>query len=243
MLGFKETEIGIIPEDWEVVRLGDVAELIRGVSWRKDEANKGGVGLPVISIPNIGIGTLDFNFHHFLTKKVSDQKLLKSSDIVFVGSSGSIHNVGRNALIKYLPTNKISFASFLALIRVRKNELISDFLYYLVNSEWVDFKKFVKRAADGKYNFQLRDFQDNALIPLPPLPEQQQIAKVLSTAQCAIEHQDKIIEATRKLKKSLMHNSFTEGLNGEEQKETEIGRVPKSWDVVRLGDVCKQRKE
>ena len=73
-------------------------------------------------------------------------------------------------------------------------------------------------------------------IPLPPLEEQQQIATVLSTIQRAIEHQDKIIETTRKLKKSLMHKLFTEGLNGEEQKETEIGRVPKSWDVVRLGE-------
>ena len=241
--GRKQTEIGLIPEDWEVVRLEKVAELIRGVSWRKDEANKSGIGLPVISIPNIGFGTLDFTFHHFLTKKVSDQKLLKTGDIILVGSSGSIHNVGRNTLIKDLPTNKISFASFLALIRRKKNEILSDFLYYLVNSDWVDFKKFVKRAADGKYNFQLREFQNNILIPLPPLEEQQKIARVLSTIQQAIEQQDKIIETTRKLKKSLLHKSFSEGLNGEEQKETEIGLIPKSWDVVRLGDITEKTKQ
>jgi len=36
-----------------------------------------------------------------------------------------------------------------------------------------------------------------------------------------------------------LHTLFTEGLNGEEQKETEIGRVPKSWGVVRFGDIAK----
>jgi type I restriction enzyme S subunit len=80
-------------------------------------------------------------------------------------------------------------------------------------------------------------------IPLPFVEEQQKIAKVLSTIQRAIEQQDKIIETTRKLKKSLMHKLFTEGLNGEEQKETEIGRVPKSWDVVRLGDITEKTKQ
>jgi type I restriction enzyme S subunit len=66
---------------------------------------------------------------------------------------------------------------------------------------------------------------------------------VLSTVQDAKEKTDAVITATKELKKSLLHKLFTEGLNGEEQKETEIGLIPKSWDVVRLGDVCKQRKE
>jgi type I restriction enzyme S subunit len=76
------------------------------------------------------------------------------------------------------------------------------------------------------------------LIPLPPLPEQQKIAKVLDTIQKAIEVQERIIDVTKNLKKSLMQKLFREGTKGEELKDTEIGLIPKSWKVVRLGEVA-----
>ena len=72
-------------------------------------------------------------------------------------------------------------------------------------------------------------------LPLPPLPEQKKIAYILSIVQRAIETQERLIQTTTELKKALMHKLFTEGLRNEPQKQTEIGLVPKSWDVVPLG--------
>ena len=116
-----------------------------------------------------------------------------------------------------------------------KNEINKLFLYYLSKSESLKLSNFGRRAADGKFNFQVNEFRKSPL-PLPPKSEQQKISSVLSKIQQVIEQQEKIIEKTKELKRSLMHRLFTEGLHGEEQKKTEIGMIPKSWDVVRLGD-------
>ncbi len=103
-------------------------------------------------------------------------------------------------------------------------------------------------------------------IPLPPLPVQQKIVEVLDTIQEAVELQQKIIEKTKELKKSLMNLLFHYGLAGLRVKEltglqaaeltssqieklglklkkTEIGEIPEHWEVVRVGEVCRLRKE
>lgn len=72
----------------------------------------------------------------------------------------------------------------------------------------------------------------------PPLSEQRTIAAILSKIQHAIETQEKIVERAKELKKSLMEKLFTEGLHGEELKETEIGIIPKSWEVKKLVDIA-----
>jgi len=76
-------------------------------------------------------------------------------------------------------------------------------------------------------------------VPVPPLPEQRKIAAVLGLVQRAIEQQERLIALNTELKKALLHKLFTEGLRSEPQKQTEIGPVPESWEVVTLGDVAK----
>jgi len=75
-------------------------------------------------------------------------------------------------------------------------------------------------------------------VPKPPLPEQRCISAVLSLVQRAIEQQERLIRLTSELKKALMHKLFTEGTRREPQKQTEIGPIPESWEVVPLGDCC-----
>ncbi len=108
-------------------------------------------------------------------------------------------------------------------------------LFQVLFAQEIKFRGFKKEA---NYKF-IRDFK----IPLPPLSEQKAIAYVLSTIQEAIEKTEQVIKATKELKKSLMKHLFTYGpvsledAQNVELKETEIGLIPKDWEVVRLGEV------
>ena len=79
-----------------------------------------------------------------------------------------------------------------------------------------------------------RDCLEQIRLNVPPLLEQKKITHILSTVQRAIEVQERIIQITIELKKSLMHKLFTEGIRNEPQKQTEIGPIPESWEVVEL---------
>lgn len=244
--GFKMTELGPLPEEWEVVRLGDVAEFMRGLSWRKSEETNSLNGKLIISIPNIGDNQINFDskYNHYIIKKIPEKKRLHIGDVIFVGSSGSISNIGRNVKINWLPFDIVGFASFTFKASAFENIINQDFFYYLVNSSWCKYSEFTKRAADGKYNFQLKEFINNTFIPLPPLPEQKAIAAVLSAVQEAKEKTEEVIQATRQLKKSMMKHLFTYGpvpiseTKNVKLKQTEIGQIPEHWEVVKLGEVA-----
>jgi type I restriction enzyme S subunit len=85
-----------------------------------------------------------------------------------------------------------------------------------------------------------KEVVEKAVVPVPPLNEQRQIAAVLSAVERAIERQELLIDLTGELKKALMQKLFSAGTRGEPLKRTEIGLVPQSWSVDHLdraGDV------
>jgi len=80
----------------------------------------------------------------------------------------------------------------------------------------------------------LREFK----LFVPPLPEQRKIAGLLGVLQRAIGQQEQLIALNTELKKALLHQLFTHGLRGEQQKQTEIGPMPESWTPTPLGICC-----
>jgi len=130
-----------------------------------------------------------------------------------------------------------------------KNEqkLMPEFLYSNLKSP--KYISEISRIAMSRGSVRRSlSFKDLGLmsIPLPPLEEQKAIAYVLSTVQEAREKTEKVIEATKELKKSLMKYLFTYGPVSLEEasrinlKETEIGEIPADWEVVKLGDLQKK---
>lgn len=74
-------------------------------------------------------------------------------------------------------------------------------------------------------------------ILLPPLPEQQKLAKILSTVDEKIDIIDQQIAETTQLKKGLMQSLLTKGIGHTKFKDSPLGEIPKSWEVVKLGDI------
>ncbi len=225
-------------KEWPELPISKLAHFSRGISWRKVEESDDGI--LVVSIPNIKDGRIDFEskYNHYITKKVPKNKELQIDDIIFVGSSGSLQNVGRNAIVKELPVGVAAFASFAFNARPDRSNVDPYFLYYLCNSSQVPFDRYTKRAADGKYNFQLRDFEKNLRLKVPSIPEQKAIAQTLTTVKSTITEQEKLIAKLKELKLSMIQHLFTHGTKGEKTQLTEIGEIPESWKVVDFESLC-----
>ncbi len=111
-----------------------------------------------------------------------------------------------------------------------KKNVESDYLfYYLAQINYMDYQDTaVKGQTLNKSKLGQLE------IALPPVREQRKIAGVLRLVQRAIEQQKRLLQLTTELKRTLLHQLFTQGLRGEPQKQTEIGPVPESWEVSTL---------
>lgn len=99
----------------------------------------------------------------------------------------------------------------------------------------VDYDQLHDRQIKG--NTLNRDKIDAIPVAKPPKWEQVAIADVLNAVRGAVRLQDDALAAAQELKRAAMREVFSKGLRGEAQKETEIGLVPESWDVVPLGSL------
>ena len=72
------------------------------------------------------------------------------------------------------------------------------------------------------------------IILIPPLPEQKKIASILTSVDEVIENTQKQIDKLQDLKKATMNELLTKGIGHTEFKDSELGRIPKSWEVRSL---------
>ena len=227
--GFKKTGIRLIPEDWKTVKLGDVAEISSGGSAPQGDNYFNGKN-PFIRVQHIdreGDKVIKWDLITDDAVKKYKLKIYPKGAIVFPKSGASIY-LEKRAM---LPIDAFIVSHLCAVISNDKNVNQKFLFYELRNIE------LSKDKADGYPTLNLSEVK-NVKVIIPSLLEQQKIAFILSKIQQAIVQQDKIIETTRELKKSFMNKLFTEGLHGEEQKESEISLIPKTWNIKRLGEVA-----
>jgi len=237
--GFKETELGALPEEWEVVRLGDVVEKMKaGGTPRRSEKRFWGGSIPFIMIEDLTKSNL---YIKDAREYITEEGLEKSNAWIVPPNSlllSMYATIGETAI------NLIPVATNQAILGIipKKHRLNVEFGAYLLKFH---AKRLLFQNIQTTQKNINKGIVENFLIPLPPLEEQKAIAGILSTVQSAIEKTEKVINALKNLKKSMMKHLFTYGPVAEEEaekvelKETEIGLIPKHWEVVRLGEVAK----
>jgi len=85
-----------------------------------------------------------------------------------------------------------------------------------------------------------KSFIEKLEFSIPPLPEQKKIASILTSVDEVIENTSRQIDKLQDLKKATMNELLTKGIGHTEFKDSELGRIPKSWDVRTLGVVCQK---
>jgi type I restriction enzyme S subunit len=215
--GYKMTELGVLPEEWEVVKFDSciIKQNIKVEKIKKQEYKIYG-RYPVIDQGQDLIAGYWDNEKDVYKKNLpviifgDHTRIIKYIDFPFV--------TGADGTKILVPNTSVAFPRF--------------FYYSLLNL------KIPSRGYNRHYSL-LRESK----IPLPPLDEQQKIAAVLSALQEAKEKTQEVIDATKALKQSMMKHLFTYGpvsLKEAENvplKETEIGPMPEDWEVVKLGDI------
>ena len=205
---FKDTEIGRISKEWEIKKLSEFLHLENGK--RPNIVVNG--KFPVYGANGI-MGYTD--------------AYMVDDDIVIIGRVGAAGEV-------HLARGKI-WLSDNAIYGINKNrtKIYLDFIYYVL--KYTNLSRFASKTT---HPIITQTILENFNVPVPPLAEQQKIAEILSTVDEAIQKTDDIIAKTERLKKGLMQELLIKGIGHKEFKDTEIGRIPKGWEVMVAADVA-----
>lgn len=231
--GYKRTEVGVIPEDWEISSIGNIVEIITGKS-KSRFISDGGRYLIV------DMGAVSRNGQLIASKRTDhDSDLLELGDLAMPKDDiGGGNIIGKVAFIDEM--GKYVLGDHVYLLRTA--EQISKFLCYAINSDRINKSLRSKASGSAQLGLARRDVEAQE-IPLPPLPEQRAIAEALSDTDAWIAALDKLIVKKRALKQAAMSELLTgrARLPGFQKKpgikRAEVGIIPEDWEVRRLGDL------
>ena len=214
-----------ISMEWSRCRLGDsdVATVIMGQSPDSATYNSTGTGRPFFQ------GKADFGIRYPTARTwcSAPTRVAESGDILLsVRAPVGDVNIARE---------KCCIGRGLAAIRPGPG-VVGGFLFYLLLYRKPELDALGSGAIFRAVNRDtLHDFQ----FELPQLEEQRRIAVVLAKIQDVIEVQERFVATLKELKAATMAKLFRAGLRGEPLKQTEIGEIPESWDIVALGSIAR----
>lgn len=205
----KETEIGLMPEEWKVVRLGDVVrERIKNGAFVK--RNRFGKGVPFLNVADVYKNiTVDLVFLERVECTNGELEFygLQPNDLYYVRSSLKREGVGQCCIVEHIHEPAI-FDCHLMRVRVNTKIIVPRFLaYYSVSFQGKS--ALIARSKTTTMTTINQDGLSGLYLPLPSYNEQERISQVLSTIDQKIESEQTKKKALEELFKTLLHNLMT----------------------------------
>ena len=225
--GYKKTEVGVIPEDWDCIEFGDCVISSRlGGNYANDVTPS---QFPLIKMGNIGRGNIILEKIEYVKNEVPNEKdRLNYGDLLF-NTRNTLELVGKVAIWKNELPKAYYNSNLLHFVFDESYVASSFFINYMFNSKLIIDK--LKEIATGTTSVAAIYSRDlyKIIIPIPPLSEQQAIAAALSDVDNLISSLTKLINKKINIKQGVMQELLTgrKRLNGFTGK----------WKEVRLGDI------
>jgi type I restriction enzyme S subunit len=223
--GYKQTEVGVIPEEWEVDKLDSLARVIDSLHQTPSFADD---GYPMVRVTDIKSGNLSLDGTMKVTEAIYTEFTKnyqpKRNDIV-------LSRVGSYGVSSFVETDD-PFCMGQNTVVIQP-KLSPRFLYYILNSPSIR-----QQIDDGSYgsgykSLSLKNIKD-LLIPIPSKDvEQRAIATALSDMDVLVASLDKLIAKKRDIKQAAMQELLT--------GKRRLPGFSGVWEVKRLGDVLKVR--
>ncbi|MBN8446658.1 MAG: restriction endonuclease subunit S, partial [Gammaproteobacteria bacterium] len=241
----KNTEVGRVPTDWEVVCLREVANFGGGTTpprknFEKFYASGTHPWVKTLDLNNGYISSTEEN----VTEAAFSETSLKMHPIgtVLVAMYGGFNQIGRTGLIQ------VSAAINQALVAVitKKERLVPTYLLNYLNYK-VDYWKTVASSSRKDPNITSNDVK-NFILPLPSVIEQSAIANALSDVDALIQELEKLIAKKQAIKTATMQQlltgrtrlpQFAHHSDGRKKgyKPSELGEIPEDWEVEPIGSL------
>ncbi|MCK4820327.1 restriction endonuclease subunit S [bacterium] len=231
---YKDTPIGKIPVDWEVVRLENISlKFYNGGT--PDTTNKDYWNG---KIPWVTGADFENQKVSRIRRYISDEGVKNSATNIV--QKGNILVVTRTGVGKLaIAPVDIAISQDITGVVLYQEKALPTYIYWYLNHNENRLKAIVQGTS---INGLLRDDLESFAVSLPPLSEQKEIAEILAEVNEAIEKTARIIVKTKELKRGLMQKLFAEGVGHAGFKDTKIGTIPKEWRVVQLSDILDGNK-
>lgn len=226
-VGYKSSPLGIIPEDWEIKNLGNLGNIIGGLTYSPENISDDGV--LVLRSSNIQEGQLAFDDNVHVSVKTGDFNPVKKGDILICVRNGSKSLIGKNAIITQ-GAEGLAFGAFMAVFRSGENK----YLKHLFETNYYKREIHINLGAtiNSINGSDLKLFK----FPIPSPREQTAIADLLSTWDKAIQLTTQLI-AQKELRKKWLMQQLLSG------KKRLKGFGEEKWEKIKLKKLIKEHKE
>lgn len=210
-VGYKDSAVGVIPQEWEVKRLGLVCNFLDNQR------------VPIKDVDRLGMhGPYPYYGASGIIDYVNDY--IFDDELILLGEDGA-NIINRSTPLAFMVEGKIwvnNHAHVLRPIEPNSRFYICSYL------ESISYDKYNTGTAQPKLN---REVCEKILIPVPPMEEQRKIAEILGVWDEAIERQSRLIEKLELRKRALMQRLLT--------GRTRLPGFTTPWQKVKLGEIGK----